>query len=172
MDLAHMLAACRNYERRAADVYRSFATRSEGQPEASALWSALARDEEEHARTLERATGSIAPPEGWRVHLDGWREAMAEIDERLAAAEAVAVGADFDRQLVAALALERTELDRLYHRLAEVTGVRVGTDEHLRRLLSAGEARASPDVQMQVALLRARIRLAGHGTDQRGAGRA
>jgi rubrerythrin len=160
MDLAHVISACESYERRAADIYRSFAARTGPQPDACALWTALARDEDEHARTLERASARIEPTEGWRVHLEGWRDALSDIEERMRQAEDPRIGADFDRQLTAALALERTELDHLYHYLLGVTRSPVSTEEHLARWLSAAEQRADPAVQMQVAMLRARMRLA------------
>jgi len=154
-----MLAAGRAYEERAASIYRGFAERMRAEPEAHALWSALARDEEEHAGTLARASQAIAPTEGWRVQLDGWREALAEIDARMAAAESPEVGSDLDRQLAVALALERSELDPLYHQLTEAAGMRAGGNGHVARLLAVAETRADPAVRMQAALLRARRRL-------------
>jgi len=130
------------------------------------LWTALAREEEEHARTLERAGRLLEPTDGWHVTLDGWEDALAEIDERMQRAEDPRIGGDFDRQLMAALALERTEMDHLYHRLSRLTRTPVGsTDEHLERLLSAAERCTNPEVQMQAGMLRARMLLAreSHG---------
>jgi rubrerythrin len=161
MDLAHLIPRCRSYEARAADIYRSFAARTRQQPQACALWTALAREEEDHTRALERAARLLEPTEGWRVSLDGWDDAIAEIDERMQQAEDPRIGADFDRQLAAALALERTEMDHLYHRLGALTRMPVGsTDAHLERLLAAAERRTDPAVQMQIGMLRARLRLA------------
>jgi rubrerythrin len=161
MDLANLIARCRTYERRAAEIYRAFAARTRAEPEVCKLWTALARDEEEHALTLERAGRMLEPTDGWRVSLEGWDEAIAEIDERMEQVEDPRIGADFDRQLTAALALERTEIDHLYHRLAALTRIPVGTtDDHLDRLLAAAERRTDPAVQIQVGMLRARMRLA------------
>jgi rubrerythrin len=160
MDLARLIARCRSYEGRAADVYRTFAMRTRAQPETCALWTALARDEEQHARTLDRAARDLEATDAWRVTLDGWDEALAEIDERVQQAEDPRIGADLDRQLAAALALERTEIDHLYHRLADLTRTPLGGSEgHLDRLLAAAERRSDPAVQMQAGMLRARLRL-------------
>jgi rubrerythrin len=172
MDLANLIARCRAYEQRAAELYRAYAARTRSEPEACKLWTALARDEEEHARTLERAGRMLEPTDGWRVSLDGWDEALAEIDERMALAEDSRIGADFDRQLAAALGLERSEIDHLYHRLMRLSSVPIGDrEDHLERLLSVAERRTDPAVQMQVGMLRARMRLAHEpqpSTAQRG----
>lgn len=160
MDLAHLLGRCRAYEARTAELYRTFAARTRAEPATCALWTALARDEEAHARTLERAARMLAPTEGWRVSLDGWDEALAEIEERMQLAEDPRIGADLDRQLAAALALERSELDHLYHRLAHLTRTPLADgEEHHERLLAAAERRADPEVQLQAGMLRARLRL-------------
>jgi rubrerythrin len=160
MDLAHLIPRCRSYERRAAEIYRTFAARTRAEPEVCALWTALARDEEQHAQTLEQAARLLEATDGWRVSLDGWDEALAEIDERMQQAEDPRIGADLDRQLVAALALERTEIDHLSHHLGHLTRMRIAAAEgHLDRLLAAAERRTDPAVRMQVGMLRARLRL-------------
>ncbi|MGH7893438.1 MAG: hypothetical protein ACREQL_02160 [Candidatus Binatia bacterium] len=163
MRLEELLARCRGYEEHAAAVYRSFAARTRADPEACALWTALARDEDEHARQLTRAAAWLDAVEAWRTHLDGWTEALDEVEARIAEAERPEIGADVEQQLVAALALERTELDAIYHRLLRVTRTSeplAGSALHTDRLLDFAVRRAvSPTVLLEIALTRARSRL-------------
>ena len=162
MDLERVLAQCRGFEGRAAAIYRSFAARDRNDAELCALWTSLARQEDEHQRELARAASWLDRPAAWHTDLDGWEEALQEIEGRLAAAERPDIGADLDRQLIAALALERTELDTLYHRLVTLTQPPEVPPEsdHVGPLLGVAARRsANPAVQLEAALLRARTYL-------------
>jgi rubrerythrin len=163
MNLDWLLVRCRGAEARAAELYRTFAARTRHDPDVCALWTALARDEESHANAIARASSWLDPAQGWHTTLDGWEEELAEIDRRLAEAERPEIGADVDRQLVAALALERTELDTLYHRLLALlpAAQRPGDPEqHTASLLALAARRsANPSVAFEAALLRARHQL-------------
>ncbi len=161
MLLEDVLARCRSFEERAAAIYRAFAARTRDDASLCALWTAMARDEEAHGAVLTRAARWLDKPEGWHTDLSGWDEALDEIEARLAEAESPDVGADRDRQLLAALALERTELDRIHHRLrAVMRDARDGEGhEHVERLLAAAEQSTTPAVQLEVALLRAHATL-------------
>jgi rubrerythrin len=164
MDLEHVLATCRVFERRAGAVYRRFADRCRGDAELSRLWSALAEDEDRHAARLERLDGWLDRAAGWHTSLDGWDEAIAEIEARLADAERPDVGGDVDAQLAAALALERTELDVLSDTLVRVlrrTAPGADASTHVGRLLDVAARRGTtPTVQLERALLAARTKLA------------
>ena len=50
MRLDDMLDRCQRLEERAAALYRSYAASTRAEPSACALWTELAREEEEHAR--------------------------------------------------------------------------------------------------------------------------
>jgi rubrerythrin len=160
MDLDHVLARCRAFETRAATIYRTYAARTRQDPDTCAMWTALARDEEGHARAIGRAAGWLDGTQGWRTHLEGWDEDLQEIEARLAQAESPDVGADVDRQLVAALALERTELDALFHRLLALLPAserpRSWHDHTDRLLATAARHAANPAVAFEAALLQAR----------------
>jgi hypothetical protein len=123
------------------------------------MWTALARDEETHARAIAHAAEWLDTSERWHTNLDGWEDDLDEIEARLSYAERPDIGADVDRQLVAALALERTELDTLFHRLMRLMPARdqPHADEHTAPLRAIAERRKSnPAVAMELALLQAR----------------
>ena len=166
MLLEDVLGRCRAFEARAAGVYRAFAARTRDDAPLCAMWTALARDEEAHGAALTRASRWLERPDGWHTDLSGWGEAFDEIEARLAAAESPDIGADRDRQLLAALALERTELDHIFHRLTTImhTPGDVATDgnAHVGRLLAMAETSTTPAVQLEVALVRARMKLEPH----------
>jgi rubrerythrin len=163
MQLDRMLDRARGLEERAAALYRGWAAATREDPARCALWTALAREEEEHARLLGRARQRLEPTSGWRTRIDGWEEALGTVDERLRAGERLGRLAGFDEQLCAALALEGTELDALRHVLLEVAGQRDHDEEgaaHTRRLAEAAERlSADPDVLLQAALLKGQLRL-------------
>ena len=163
MDLDELLRRCTVLERRAAGVYRMFAARTRHLPDVCALWTALAREEEVHAHTVERAASWLDPGQGFHTSLDGWQEALDEIEARLADAERPENGSDVRRQLVAALGLERTELDTLFNRLlALVPAAEQPHDaaEHTAPLLTAAARYATdPGIALEAALLHARRRL-------------
>jgi len=162
MELDRLLARCRAFEARAAAVYRGYASRTRSDPELCALWTSLARQEETHAAAIARAAAWLDPAEGWQTSLDGWTEALDEIDARLAQAERPEIGADVDRQLIAAMALERTELDTLFTRLLTLVPApeRVEPAAHTAPLLAMAARRAANHgVAMEAALLAAHERL-------------
>jgi rubrerythrin len=160
MTLGEVVAHCRSFEERAASVYRSYAARSRHDPDSCALWTALARDEESHAALLGRAGSWLDPATGWHTSVDGWDEALQEIGERLTEAERPEIGADVDRQIVAALALERTEIDTLFHRLLVLLPAAErphDRDDHTAPLLAlAARHAANRSVAFEAALLQAR----------------
>ncbi len=162
MELDQLLDRCRALEERAASLYRSYARGARSDPAWCTLWTALAREEEAHAQSLAAAHHDRDPVEGWRTRLDGWDDALAEIEERLATAERLSPGAPPDHLLAAALALEMTELEGLRHVLLAVSKQPVGTAEpaaHAERLAAAAQSSEDPQVRLQAALLRARARL-------------
>jgi len=71
MELDEMLDRCRRLEERAGAVYRSYAAATRADPALCALWTALAREEEEHARAIALARARLDPPAGWRTWLEG-----------------------------------------------------------------------------------------------------
>ena len=163
MELDRLLARARGFEARVGSLYRTYATRMRDDPELCALWTALARDEERHAQTLEHAAGWLDRAKGWQTQLEGWDEALEEIEERLAEASRPEIGADANRMLIATLQLERTELDTIYERLVRLLGPPADLDhpeEHTRRLLACA-ARHADDlaVALEAGLLRARLYL-------------
>jgi rubrerythrin len=160
MRLGELVTRCKLFEERAARLYRTYAARSRQDPESCALWTALARDEDEHAALLARAGSWLDPAKGWHTRVDGWDEALEEIATRLSEAEQPDIGADLERQLVAALALERTELDTLFHRLLALLPPAArpsDRDEHTVPLLAlAARHTGNRTVAFEAALLKAR----------------
>src|SRR5262245_22072477 len=164
MQLNALLDRCERLEERAAILYRAYAVASRAEPDLCALWTALAREEEEHAHSIALARDRLEPTAGWRTWLDGWEEALAEVDSRLEAAELLGAGVSTGRQLAAALDLEMTELEGLRHVVLAACGAQhpEGPDDHSIRLADAAERLSDdPGVRLQAALLRARARLAG-----------
>ena len=162
MQLGPMLERCRRLEERAAGLYRSFAAGSRSDPRLCALWIEMAREEEQHARSIETTEDGLRVEDGWRTSLDGWEEALVEVEERLGAAERLGSGATASEQLSAALELEMSELDALRRVLLAVTGRPDRSDpgrhaEHLAEM--AEPLTEDPHVRLQAALLRARARL-------------
>lgn len=162
MRLDDMLDRCQRLEERAGALYRSFAASSRAEPQVCALWTALAREEEEHAQSIAAARLHREATTGWRTRLDGWAEALGEVDARLTEAERLGGDATTAQQLATALELEMTELDGMRHVLVELCGRPVveGPNGHAARLADAA-IRLSPDddVRMEALLLRARARL-------------
>lgn len=157
MELERLLARCTAFEERAAAIYRTYASRTRHDPEMCSMWTALAREEEGHAQAIGRAASWLDAAQGWRTNLEGWQADLDEIEARLACAEAPDIGADVDRQLVAALALERTELDALFHRLLALMPAAERArswEDHTAPLLAAAARRsANPAVAFEAALL-------------------
>ena len=127
------------------------------------MWTAMARDEEAHAEAIGRAAGWLDAADGWHTSLDGWEEELEEIEARLSYAERPDIGGDVDRQLVAALGLERTELDGLYRRLLTLVPAakhaRTAEDHTAPLLALAARQSANPAVAFEAALLKAHQQL-------------
>jgi len=157
-----MLSRCAALEARVAALYRSWAAGARDRPELCALWTRLARDEEEHARSLTEAQSDLPAVEGWRTQVTGWEEAVRGADDALAAAERLS-GAGADVQLGAALDLESTELEALRALLLVVShhGASIRPPQgHALAVAEAAERHSrDPHVLLQAALLRARARI-------------
>lgn len=154
-----MLERCRRLEERAAAVYRSYAAAARTDPALCALWTALAREEEEHTESLSQARTQMEPTAGGRTWLEGWDEALGAVDVCLTAAERLGADALSARQLSAALELEMTELEAIRHVLLAAcpTPYAAGPDQHAVRLADAAQRLSDdPQVRLQVALFRAR----------------
>jgi hypothetical protein len=159
-----MLDRCCGLETRSAALYRSFAAAAHDRPDLFALWTALAREEDEHARVLNDARARLPTSDAWVTQLSPrWDEVVREIEAKLCAAERLAGGASSDQQLAAVLELEMTEVEPLRqmllavsrHRpprpIAEIHAVRLAdwverysTDRHVRQQAALLRARACP----------------------------
>ena len=162
MQLEEILDRCRALEERSAAVYRRFASLSRSQPKLCALWTRLAREEEEHAQSVSIARADLRMRGSSRTSLQGWAEALGEIDARLAIAEQLQAGATTAQQLAAALDLEMTELEVLRRTILTTAEAPPAENQtgHAERLADAAEALTDDaQVRLQVALLRARARL-------------
>jgi len=168
MRLDDMLVRSRGFEEGAAALYRRWAAAARDEPKLCALWTALARDEETHARAIATARVDMSIVRGWRTQIDGWEESLAAIDERLKAAERVAVGAGVERQLAAALDLELTEMDALRLLLLDLAGAdpeRDHVDTHALGLADTATALTDDaGIALQAALIRVRARMHGAAT--------
>ena len=166
--LHNLLDRCRTLEERAATAYRRFAARARGEPSLCAMWTELARDEEDHARSVEAARGDIEAAEGRCIEIEGWTEAIDDIDRRLTNAERLGPEATTDDQLVAALDLEMSELEGLRRLLLLVTRHRFllePQEAHVTRLGDAATRYSTdPRVRLLAATLLVRARLKDTGT--------
>jgi hypothetical protein len=162
MRLEDLLDRCERLEERAGTLYRAYAAASRTEPRLCALWTALAREENEHARSIARARARQDASTAGRTRLDGWEEAIEEVERCLAAAETLGAEATTAAQLSAALDLETSELEALRHALLGACGEAVGDEstQHALRLADAA-VRLSDDAQVRLraALLRARVQL-------------
>ena len=162
MQLERTLDTCQRLEERAAAVYRTFASCARSEPDLCALWTGLAREEEQHAASIAHARIQLAHALDPRISVDGWAEAIEEIEERLATAEHLGASATVAEQLAAALDLEMTEIETFRRTLlASARLPEPGEqDSHAERLATAAEMLVDdPQVRLQVALLRARMRV-------------
>jgi rubrerythrin len=160
--LETILDRCQALELRAAAAYRTFAATTRGQPEVCALWTELAREEEQHARSIATARAHLRQGARTRTTIEGWEETIGEVEDRLAVAERLGAGATMAEQLAAALDLEMTELEALRHVVLAAANAPEPDDQsqHAERLADAAETLTDdPQVRLQVALLRARTRL-------------
>jgi hypothetical protein len=160
MEFEGMIARCRRLEERAAALYRTFAAGSREDPELCALWTALAREEVGHARSLTEAAARLRPIDAIRTRLDGWEAVLVDVEHRLDEAEHLAPGASRDAQLAVALDLEMSELEAVRVTLLSLTGQDDGAPrqgDHALRLADAAiRMSEDPHVRLQAALARAR----------------
>jgi hypothetical protein len=165
MRLDEMLTRSRNFEEGAAALYRRWAATARDDPKLCALWTSLARDEEDHARAIATARVDMPVVRGWRTQIDGWEESLEAIDDRLRAAERLPAGAGAERQLAAALDLELTEMDALRLLLLDLAGAdpeHEDVDTHACGLADAATAFTNDaGIALQAALIRARARMHG-----------
>jgi rubrerythrin len=157
------LDLCRDLEIRSAALYRSFAAGARDRPDLSALWTAMAHEEEEHARILEDARARLPTMEAGLTQISGkWAEVVREVEAMLSEEELFVGGAGPDQQLAAALELEMTEIEPLHQMLVGVSRhcpPRPIAENHALRLADAAERFSTdPQVRRQAALLRARVR--------------
>jgi rubrerythrin len=162
MELSEMLDRCRDLESRSAALYRSFAAGAHDQPELSALWTDMAREEEEHSHILDEVRARLPTIEAWLTHISGkWPEVVREVGAQLSKAELLTRGADTDQQLAAALELEMTELEPLRQMLVAVSRRRPPrpvAEVHALRLAEGAERFSTdPNVRQRAALLRFRM---------------
>jgi len=122
MELETLLRRCGTLEQRAAALYRDWAAGARERPSFCNLWTALAREEEEHARSLRVALRSPAPSSRGCLDVTGWEDAIAAVEERLIAAEGLGESSTSDQLLAAALELEMTELETMRRALVTLAG--------------------------------------------------
>ena len=157
-----LLQRCGTLEERAAALYRGWAAGARENPPFCNLWTALAREEEEHARSLRVALRSPAPPNRGCLDVAGWEDAIATVEERLIAAEQMGDPSTVDQALAAALELEMTELETMRRALVALAGrpAGKGTEDHAAELAhKATKLSHDPHVAMLAALLLAETRV-------------
>jgi hypothetical protein len=159
MHLNPLLSRCERFEERAAALYRGFAAASRAEPGLCALWTGLAREEEAHARSIAELRRT--QPSEASTRLDGWTEAIAEVERCLAEAERLGGEATTPARLSVALDLETSELDALRHALLGASGrAEDESPAHALRLADAAVRLSDdPQVRLRAALLRARVQL-------------
>jgi hypothetical protein len=156
MELETLLQRCRVLEERAAALYRGWAAGAREDPGLCSLWTALAREEEEHARSLRVALRSPAPVDRGCLDVAGWEDAIAAVEERLIAAERLGEGSTVDQTLASALELEMTELETMRRALVGLAGRphRNGSEDHAAELArKATRISRDPHVGLLAALL-------------------
>jgi rubrerythrin len=161
MNVDDILDRCCDLETRSAALYRSFAAAARDQPDLCALWSAMAREEDDHNRMLNDVRRHVPTAEAWATQLSTrWDKVLREVEEKLSKAERLAGDAGTDKQLIAALELEMTEIEPLRQMVVAVGRRRPPrpiAEDHALRLADAAERlSAQPGVRQLTALLRAR----------------
>jgi rubrerythrin len=161
MELERLLERCRGMEDRAASLYRGWAASVREEPALCSLWTAMAREEEEHARSLRVALRSPAPANRGCIDVAGWEDAIAAVEERLIAAERLGEEVTADHMLAAALELEMTELDTMRRALAALAGrpVRDNGDHAAELAHQATRLSRDPHVAVLADLLLAETKL-------------
>jgi len=164
MRLIDLLERAEALEQRAAALYRGFAASRRQDPELAALWTTMAADEDDHARSIREARHALTAVDVDTVSVAGCGEALAEIAQRLRHAEALRADAGADRQFSAALDLELSELESMRQLMLQASHrltVPAPEHEHLQRLADTAMRRSQDGhVRLGAALLLARARLA------------
>jgi rubrerythrin len=167
MDMLALLERCVGLEHGAAALYDTLAARSAADPELVALWSAMARDEREHARKLATWRDLLAAePAEHRPQASGFTTDIEAVEALLADARARAPHADEEEAFALALALEASEIDAIYTTLLQAsplarfpdfaTTVRHETGRHHAALRAAAERRCrSEQNRLRIGLLAA-----------------
>ncbi|MCW5891232.1 MAG: hypothetical protein KIT14_11860 [bacterium] len=150
-------------EERAQRLYARFAAGASDAALAG-FWAQLAAEETGHAEAVRSARAQLSFSAARRTRVDGWAEALAEIEGRLAAAEALGADAGLDAQLSAALALEGSEIDAMRQAATAVAaGVPPAAEAaHVRELAAAAlRLSADPHVQLEATRLLAQAHVMG-----------
>lgn len=150
-------------EERTGRLYRRFAAGARG-AELARLWWELAAEEALHAAAVRDARARMTFGTARRTRVDGWAEALADVEARLQRAEALGPEATSDEQLCAALGLEASEIDvvrRAAMAAASPDAGAVQEERHAHRLAAAALRLSShPQVRLAATTLLARERLA------------
>jgi rubrerythrin len=158
-------------EERAAALYRRFAATLLDDPELAALWTALAAEEDAHARSIRDARSQLSPAERDLSAVAGCEAALMDIAERLRHAEALGPDATPDRRFSAAIDIELSELESLRQLALHASGIPGAphTDHsHVHRLADMARQRSHDGhVRLAAALLLARERLAADAAARR-----
>jgi hypothetical protein len=159
-------------EVRAAALYRAFAAARRDDPELAALWTALAADEDAHARSVREARSRLDSLDGALTAVGGCEAALIDIAQRLRRAEELGPDITTDRQLAVALELELSELEPLRRVGLEASHsfpVPQTEEVHVRRLAHTALRRSHDDhVRLAAALLLVRWRLTASPARQSG----
>src|SRR4030095_8532502 len=106
VNLQDMLDRCCGFEIRSAALYRNFAAGARDQPDLCALWTAMAREEDDHARIINDARRHLPTIEAWMTQLSTrWDKVVREVEEKLSEAERLPGGAGGGPHQVAPLHL-------------------------------------------------------------------
>jgi len=161
MELERLIGRCEGLEERTGTLYRGWAAWARENPRLCSLWTALAREEEEHARSLRVALRSPAPSSRGCIDVDGWEDAIGAVEERLISAERLGEGATIDQMLAAAMELEMTELETMRRALVALAGrpVRRGDDHAAGFAREATRLSNDPHVGLLADLLLAETRV-------------
>jgi len=175
--LVDLLDHAEALETRAAALYHRFAAAQLDDPDLTALWTELGREEDAHAASIQAARRQLTPEERDRSAVSGCEEALADVTERLQYAERLGSDVSTDRRLSAALDVELSEIESLRRLALHASGVPgpPHTDEtHVHRLADTARRRSRDEhVRLGAALLLARERLAADAAARReGAGSA
>ena len=161
MNVDDILDRCCDLETRSGALYRSFAAASRDQADLFALWTSMAREEDDHARILNDTRRRLPTIDAWTMQVSArWDKVVHEVERKLSEAERLAGDAGADQQLKAALELEMTEIEPLRQMLVAVAKrrpLRPIAEYHALRLADAAERlSAEPGVRQLTARLRDR----------------